>query len=213
MRAHDNSSITISATALLIGISLCYGCSEGGNQPYGGYGKGDYSIKFKDSVQHNADPPTGIEELEFFDTAGQKVQLSDYFGKKHVVLVFTRGFSGSICPFCATQTSRLIANYAEFQQRNAEVLLVYPGGSDHVEEFVEAAKGADQKQLDKVPFPILLDDDLEAVNFLEIAANLAYPSTYILDIEGNVRFAYVGNSLSDRPSIKALLEQLDLLEK
>ena len=198
------------ASYLVCLLWLC-GCDGSEQRSGGGYGTGEFSINFKDDLKTNADPPAGIEELEFFDTEGQKVQLSNYFGKTNSVLVFTRGFSGSICPFCATQTSRLIANYDAIQQRNAEVLLVYPGGSAHVEEFIEAAKTADKKQLAEVPFPVLLDDELEAVNFLEIAANLAHPSTYILDAEGNVRFAYVGSSLSDRPSIKSLLEQLDLL--
>jgi len=31
-------------------------------------------------------------DFELTDTAGQTVRLSDYRGKKHVVLVFNRGF-------------------------------------------------------------------------------------------------------------------------
>ncbi len=31
-------------------------------------------------------------DFELADTAGQTVRLSDYRGKKHVVLVFNRGF-------------------------------------------------------------------------------------------------------------------------
>jgi peroxiredoxin len=31
-------------------------------------------------------------DFELTDTAGQPVRLSDYIGKKHVVLVFNRGF-------------------------------------------------------------------------------------------------------------------------
>jgi len=31
-------------------------------------------------------------DFELTDTAGQVVRLSDYRGKKHVVLVFNRGF-------------------------------------------------------------------------------------------------------------------------
>ena len=63
--------------------------------------------------------------------------------------------------------------------------------------------------MDEVPFPILLDENLEAVNFLQIAADLALPSTFLLDTKGDVRFAYVGSAPNARPSIKALLHQLD----
>jgi len=171
------------------------------------------SSPFWDDVETNAQLPMDINELTFVDTAGSQVQLSQYFGKKNVVLVITRGFSGRLCPFCRTQSSRLVANYEEFAKRNAEVLLVYPGDQEHLAEFVEAAKTSEKKQVDEIPFPILLDVDLKAVNFLQIAADLAFPSTYILDTDGNVRFAYVGEAPNDRPSVKALLGQLDLLAK
>ena len=49
----------------------------------------------------------------------------------------------------------------------------------------------------------------QAVNFFDISDALAFPSTYVIDKEGKVRFAYVGSSPSDRPSLKALLKQLD----
>ena len=160
---------------------------------------------FLDDVETNAQLPADINELTFINTQGEQVKLTDYHGKKHVVLVITRGFSGQLCPFCRTQSSRLVANYEEFASRDAEILLVYPGGSEHLGEFIDAAKVTEKKEVDQIPFPILLDSDLTAVNFLQIAAELAYPSTYILDKEGNVRFAYVGEEINDRPSVKAML--------
>ena len=51
--------------------------------------------------------------------------------------------------------------------------------------------------------------DLTAVDALGIRADLSKPATYILDKQGEVRFAYVGRDLADRPSVKALLDQLD----
>jgi peroxiredoxin len=111
--------------------------------------------------------------------------------------------------YCSGQTSRLIANYKEFTKRGAEVLLVIPGPKDKVDKFLAGArKEADDKA---VPFPVLLDVDFQAVNRLGIRAELAKPSTYILDKQGQVRFAYVGNSITDRPSIKAMLQQLDAI--
>ena len=38
-------------------------------------------------------------------------------------------------------------------------------------------------------------------------------SGFVLDKAGHVRFAYVGKSLSDRPSIKVILKQLDTLRE
>jgi hypothetical protein len=52
---------------------------------------------------------------------------------------------------------------------------------------------------------------LKAVNSLGISGDLAKPSTYILDKKGNAVFAFVGETTADRPSVKALLAQLDKL--
>ena len=164
---------------------------------------------FWDEVQTNAELPKDINELTFLDTMGNQVKLTDFHGQKNVVLVITRGFSGQLCPFCRTQSSRLVANYEKFAERDTEILLVYPGGSEYLEAFIDAAKVTEKKEVDKIPFPILLDSDLNAVDYLQIRAQLAFPSTYILDKAGNVRLAYVGDKINDRPSVKAMLDVLD----
>lgn len=166
-------------------------------------------VKFRDQVESNREDDGTVTDLTFVDTSGQKVSLDQYKGKKNVLLVFTRGFSGQLCPYCTTQTSRLIANYDEFTRRDAEVLLVYPGSKEQVPLFKEASIEASGK--DSFPFPVLLDEDLAAVNRLGIAAQLAFPSTFLIDKQGKVRLSYVGTNPTDRPSIKALLDQLDSL--
>ena len=168
------------------------------------------SIEFKDRVKSNVKVPKGLEDLVFVDTHGSRVALKSYQGKKNVILVFTEGFDGMLCPFCKTQTSRLIANYDKFKERDTEVLVVYPGTRDHIDEFINAALKTEKKQLDKVPFPIVLDEDFVATDFFAIRSRHAHPSTYVIDKNGDVRLAYVGTDMSaDRPSVKAILETLD----
>ncbi|HEY4308788.1 MAG TPA: redoxin domain-containing protein [Pirellulales bacterium] len=172
------------------------------------------AISFKDVVQTNAEVPPGLDGLVFLDTNGRRVALKSYFGKKNVVLVFTEGFSGALCPFCKTQTSRLIENYDKLQAMDTEVLVVYPGAREHVDEFIDAAKRTEKQQVDEVPFPIVLDEDMIAVDFFKIRSNLAHPSTYIIDKKGNIGLAYVGKDMSaDRPSIKAIFTQIDAVNK
>ena len=168
-------------------------------------------ITFKDSVESNIEVPTGLDGLVFFDTMGQRVALKKFLGKKNVVLVFTEGFSGGmLCPFCKTQTSRLVANYDKFAELDTEVLVVYPGTRDHLDEFVEAAKKSEKAEVDQVPFPLLLDEELSAVGYFNIASNLAHPSTFIIDKRGNVRLAYVGADMTaDRPSIASIIKVLE----
>lgn len=212
---------------LLVGICLLLvGCNDStpANNPKPTNNQGmsyDYgygvpeNITFKDSVESNADIEKGFAELEFVNTDGKPVQLSEFLGKKNLVLVFTRGFAGAICPYCSTQTSRLISNYQNFADRNAEVVVVYPLSNDkdipRWEEFLSATRQKLSSPETPVPFPVLFDIQLKAVNQLGIQHQLAKPATYILDPQGQVRFAYVGSTLADRPSIKAMLDQLDKL--
>ena len=171
-------------------------------------------IKFKDKVESNAtDAPKKVSELVFTNKDGTQISLADYAGEKNVVLVFTEGFNGMLCPFCTTQTSRLVANYGKFQERDCEVIVVYPGPEDHIEEFVEAARTHEKEQVDKVPFPIVLDKNFAAVRYFGIQSMHAHPSTYLIDKNGAVKFAYVGADMTaDRPSVKAILARLDQLQ-
>jgi peroxiredoxin len=179
-------------------------------------------MAFKDHAQSNI-PLDGqdIGTLQFADTAGEPVDLRQYLGRNHVVLVVTRGnttrttpgaYDGNICVYCATQTSRLIANYQAIAQRGAEIVVVFPikqaADSDSLRKFDRVV------QRDKpgaAPFPLVLDVELRAVDRLGIRADLAKPATYILDKDGELRFAYVGTTIADRPSVQSILEQLDAI--
>ncbi|MEM6468522.1 MAG: redoxin domain-containing protein [Planctomycetota bacterium] len=167
-------------------------------------------IVFRDAVISNIEVPPDLQGLIFLDTRGERVALESFLGKKNVVLVFTEGFAGGmLCPFCKTQTSRLVANYDRFSALDAEVLVVYPGSRDHLDEFIAAATGKEKADVENVPFPLVLDEDLSAVGYFKIASNLAHPSTFIIDKRGNVRLAYVGTDMTaDRPSIESMLSVL-----
>ncbi len=196
--------------ALLL-IAVSTGCTAGNSPAV------DDSIRFVDDLTTNTTVEDDISGLVFTDKQGQQIALRDYLGKKPLVLVITRGYSGSICPYCATQTSRLIANYEKFRERNAEVIVVYPlekpADQPNLDLFVAKAVSSLPAGEQQVPFPLLLDIELKAVDKLGIRRSLSKPATYIFDKEGKVQFAYVGNSLSDRPSVKAMLDQLDRLNK
>lgn len=168
-------------------------------------------LVFKDKVNSNAQPKPDALQLEFVDRDGRKIDVRDYKGKKYLVVVIMRGFPGYVCPYCTAQTARLIQNYDQFTQRGAEVLVVFPGEKARAQDFAQASQTlAENKPL---PFPVLLDEGLKVVEQLGIKGDLAKPSTYILDKKGEIRFAYVGATLTDRPSVKAMLEQLDEINK
>ena len=178
---------------------------------------GPADIHFLDDAATNAAPGDAILNLQFVDQAGKTVRPRDLIGAKNLVVVFTRGYNGSICPYCSSYTSSLITNYPKISERATEVLVVYPiakpDQSQRLDEFLKATFIRSGDGVTKTPFPVVLDIELKAVDTLGIRKDLAKPATYILDKVGHVRFAYVGKSLSDRPSIKVILKQLDTLRE
>jgi peroxiredoxin len=185
--------------------------------PVGGYGEDYRQIQFKDKVQSNELGDQSIGDFVFTDINGNQTSLQEYRGKKNVVLVVTRGYAGSVCLYCATQTSRLLTSYSQFSRRDTEVVVVFPiettDDSRRHRDFVVSVKNKLDTPVEKIPFPIVLDVELKVVDQLGIRKDLSKPATYILDKEGQTRFAYVGESLADRPSVKALIEQLELLNR
>src|SRR5262249_40887033 len=104
-----------------------------------------YAVEpFRDNAPANATVDPGTFPLSYIDLHGQPVDLSKYRGKCKVVLVVLRGMpqseGGQFCPSCLAQTSSLLANREKFAERGAEVLLVYPGPSDRLGEFLETAR-------------------------------------------------------------------------
>lgn len=170
---------------------------------------------FKDDAASNRKSSDVALPTSFVDYKGSKVDLTHYRegGKspKNLVLVVVRGIpqspGGVPCQFCVAQANSMAANYEDFQKRDAEVLVVFPGPSEKVQDFID--QSAKKPQL---PFPLLLDKDMQVCDKLGIRGDLAKPSTYVLDKKGNVVYAYVGETLTDRPSLKAIFGQLDKLQ-
>ena len=158
-----------------------------------------------------ANAPTGAaaEPATFVDSRGSTVALADYRGKKSLVLVFTRGFSGYICPLCASYTAQIAYRYREIAAAGAEVLVVFPGSPDKVQDFIRAAKEiTEQEGPGALPFPVLLDVSLKNVKAFGIEGDLAKPSTYVIDREGVVRYAFVGSQPHERPDVATILAEL-----
>jgi peroxiredoxin len=169
----------------------------------------------KDDAPANRQVATADMPTSFVDGAGKLVDLKAYRGRS-VVLVVVRGMpespGGVFCPYCLAQAGSLAAKYDEFKSRGAEVLLVFPGPGDKAAEFAKQV----QSQADggkAMPYPVCVDKDCSACDRLGIRGDLAKPSTFILDPSGEVVYAYVGKSTSDRPSVKALLAELDRMKK
>jgi len=137
------------------------------------------------------------------------VRLEDYRGKASLVLVFTRGYPGYVFPLCASYTAQIAHRYREIKEAGAEVLVVFPGSPDRVDDFVRAAREIlEQEGEGALPYPVLLDADLSHVSAFGILGDLAKPSTYVIDRSGAVRFAFVGDQPHERPDVATILAEV-----
>lgn len=172
-------------------------------------------IKFLDDAASNTAPDNKVVQVLFQDLDGKEHPVGEFTHDKsnHVVLVVTRGNTNPICPYCTKQTAELIRRYAQIKDKTAEVLLIYPVAQVADGANLQAFLAKTREQLDNAPqqppFPVLLDMELKGVSQLGIRRDLSKPATYIIDRGGQVRYAYVGEHLADRPSVDAVLKELD----
>lgn len=149
---------------------------------------------------------------------GKTVHVSDYRGKKAVVVLFMRGFTGDFaCYYCGNQTRAYKADYEKLTAAGAEVLMVLPGATDAA-GFLKKVGENDEEHPDpafQVPFPVLLDGDLSACKAFWVEAEFAAqgfpvskPATFVIGKDGTLLFAYHGKNPSDRPAVDQVLAVL-----
>ena len=211
-------------TWMILLLAVATGCSDtppadpyanSGDDAVADGGYGDYygagEITFLDEASSNASLENGLTSISFTESSGEERKIGDLAPGKTLVVVVTRGNTVPICPYCSTQTARLISNYEAFKELGAEVAVVYPietgDDSARLTNFLDDVKTKLADASNPVPFPVLLDVELKGVDLLGIRKDLSKPATYIVDAEGVVRYAYVGEHLADRPSIPALLAE------
>ncbi len=166
-------------------------------------------VEFLRDAKPNAPTGGAVEPATFLDSQGHSVSLADYKGKKSVVLVFTRGFSGYICPLCTSYTAQIAYRYKDIAAAGAEVLVVFPGSPEKVADFIRAAREIlEQEGPGALPFPVLLDVTLKNVKAFGIQGDLARPSTYVIDRDGTVLYSFVGDQPHERPDVQTILTVL-----
>ena len=76
----------------------------------------------------------------------------------------------------------------------------------------EAAIGRHVSELLGLQYPVLSDVEHKVVNLYGVynllGDSLATPSVFLIDVEGVIRWEYIGVSTSDRPSNEMILDQL-----
>ena len=146
-------------------------------------------------------------KLESLD--GDKVELTKLIEKGPVVVAVLRGYPGYQCPACTRQVGDYVKRAKEFKKVGATVVFVYPG------EAKELAKRADEflKQTElPSPLTLVLDPDYRFVTAAglrwEAPNETAYPSTFIVNADGEVTFRKISKSHGERAEAADVLKAL-----
>lgn len=145
------------------------------------------------------------------DQNGRQHRLSDYRGKKAVVLVFLYGVT---CMHCYGQVAQIRGKLAEFRDRGAEVLMVESHEPYRVRSTLREASH-DPK--DTARLPVLSDPSHTVAASYGVAMQMHHvewlnrPSSFIIDRDGILRYAYLGRRVDDRPSPGDLLAEVEKL--
>lgn len=146
---------------------------------------------------------TPAPDFHLIDTRDARVSLSDFKGKKNVVVVLSRSF---LCPFCRRHLARLSQDYPEFVKRNAEVLVLGPG---NLETFKRIWK------MEEYAMVGLSDEDSRVAELYKQEVNLLklgrMPALAVVDRQSLLRFVHYASSMSDIPDNSVILEILDTL--
>lgn len=163
------------------------------------------------NVQAAAPPELGKKAPDFsLKTLDDKVvSLKDLLSTNPVVLIVLRGWPGYQCPLCTAQVQDYISAAAAFAKTKTRVLMVYPGPAPqlqaHAQEFLK------DKQW-PTDFVYVVDPDFKMVNAYglrwDAPKETAYPSTFVLDGKGIVRFSKISHSHGDRTRAREVLEEV-----
>lgn len=165
-----------------------------------------------DRASTKAAPPKVGDQARGFELAdlkGEKVSLDEVRKQGPVVLLVLRGWPGYQCPLCTKQVGEFLGKAKPFDEAGATVVMVYPGPAadldEHAKEFV-------QGKTFPANFRFLVDPEYAFVNAYGLrwdAPNeTAYPSTFIVDADGNVVFAKVSDDHGGRSSAEEVLKAL-----
>ena len=154
------------------------------------------------------------QDFELQAVAGSrqgKVKLSEVLKEGPVVLAVLRGYPGYQCPACSKKVGSLIGKAREL--KSANVLLIYPGPA--LELNLRAGEFLQGTEL-PAGFTMLLDPDYSFTNAYglrwDAPRETAYPSTFVIDSNGKVRYRKVSMTHGDRANATEVAQAVANLE-
>jgi peroxiredoxin len=145
--------------------------------------------------------------FKLYNTEKKEVSLSDYSGKKLVLLFYPFAFSGT----CTAELCTMRDNRAIYNNLNAEIL-----GISNDSVFTQKR----YKEEQKLNFELLSDFNKETSkdygslydNFIFGTRGVSKRSAFVIDKDGIVRYAEVLENASEQPSYTGIQECLKQLQ-
>ena len=164
------------------------------------------------SLSAQAAPPKVGDKAPDFTLAqidGRKLTLSTELTAGPVVLIVGRGWVGYQCPFCNRQFNDFVKAAAEIEATGARVIWVYPGATEGIQD--RANEFAKDRTFPPV-FRFVLDPGyaftLRYGLRWDAPKESAYPSTFVLDRQGIVRYALISKTHDGRATAADVLTEL-----
>jgi len=160
-------------------------------------------------------PPTDLDRVKVGQPApdftlqnidGTNVSLSDFRGKKSVVLVFYRGHWW---PYCAQQLGELKSLLSNQAKDTVQIITVSIDSHEDSKKFVQKLQERSPGEYD---FLFLQDKDHKVIDRYGIynpdGKGWPHPATYIVDSAGIVRWKFVEVNYRKRPTNEQILSEL-----
>jgi peroxiredoxin len=150
--------------------------------------------------------PVGQKAPDFAakDAKGRTVKLSQFLGKKNVVMVF---YSGSKCPVCGAQLSNLQTHLKDYAVQEAEVIAI------SADDTVHANKSVGEHGLTFYVIPDAKKEIIKKYGVANVArSGSAWPASFVIDKKGIVRLS-VADPKGKRLHSNELLPALSKITK
>jgi peroxiredoxin (alkyl hydroperoxide reductase subunit C) len=137
-----------------------------------------------------------------------KIRLSDYYGKKYVVLIFYPANFTSVSP---TELITLSDRISEFRKLSTQILAISVDSPfSHLHYLLSKRI---QGGLDQLNYPLISDLNQSITDKYKLLTNdgLSFPGLFIIDKEGIIQYYMVNNLLCGR-SVNELLRILKSIQ-
>ncbi|MDB4935305.1 MAG: Thiol peroxidase, Bcp-type [Labilithrix sp.] len=125
-------------------------------------------------------------DFDVVSSAGKALKLSDFIGKKNVVLYF---YPGDFTPICTKETCGMRDMYADLESQDTEVIGVSVDSNESHEKFAAEYK---------VPFALVSDKNRDlarsygATSFLRDILGKTARMTFVIDKKGQIAGIFQG---------------------